>query len=77
MSYAMQGIQMGEADNEDGAADFDLYSRLQLIRFLSEINTEDETTKDEFFIDVVKNFTGNSMKDLLPHYIQTKYVLER
>jgi hypothetical protein len=67
---SVHGAKVGEKEPE--SLQFDTASRLQLIRFLSELNPDDSTTHDDFFLEFVRQFNGNTMLELTTEYISKK-----
>lgn len=63
-------------DMEHAVQPFDILSRLQLLRYLTEINFDDSTTTDQFWLALLKNYEGTSLLELVNQLISTKYVIE-
>jgi len=61
---------------EHAVQPFDILSRLQLLRYLTEINFDDSTTTDQFWLALLKNYEGTSLLELVNQLISTKYVIE-
>lgn len=55
---------------------FDTYARLHLVRFLTEMNPDDPTTKDEFWMDLWRNQDLRSMREMLMRVNEEKYAIE-
>lgn len=55
---------------------FDLHSRLHLLRFLMQINPADPTTTDEYWADLLKNRDLTTIHDMLHATILDKYATD-